>query len=145
MMEKKVSNMGFAFNETLVSGLCPSGRKKTVTIRIRKTIRASTINTHRHPNPVATKPPRVGASNGESPITSISNENTLALCSTGKKSRTMARAATQATQPPKACKNRSATSVSVLCACIHPMHVKMKIMRPAYNGLFRPKRSSKGP
>ena len=137
--------MGFAFNETLVSGLCPSGRKKIVTIKIRNTISANTINTQRHPSPVAIKPPRVGASNGERPITNINKENTLALCSTGKKSRTMASAATHATQPPSACKKRSATSASVDWACIHPMHVKRKIVRPAYNGLFRPKRSNKGP
>ena len=145
MMEKNVSNIGLAFNETLTSGLCPSGKKKIVTTRIRNTMRESTINTHRHPNSAAMKPPRVGASNGERPITNINKENTFALCSTGKKSRTMARAETQATHPPKACKNRSATSISVLCACIHPMHVMMKITRPTYNGLFLPKRSSKGP
>ncbi|HLZ15394.1 MAG TPA: hypothetical protein VKQ08_00040 [Cyclobacteriaceae bacterium] len=47
-------------------------------------------------------PPAVGASKGDTPMIKNSSEKTLALSFTGKKSRTIAIAATQATLPPSA-------------------------------------------
>ena len=49
---------------------------------------------------------------GETPITSINKENTFAVSEAGKKSRTMARAATIPPQLPNACKNLSAIKES---------------------------------
>ena len=79
-MDTNVLIIGFAFSETVGSALCPSGKKKIVTIRMRNTIIASPIKTALQPSAVAIKPPSVGASNGESPITRINNEKIRALC-----------------------------------------------------------------
>ena len=70
-------------------------KKNTITKMI-NTIIARKINTYRHPNDVTIKLPAVGASNGETPRIKISNEIKDALFSGGKKSRTIAIAATEA-------------------------------------------------
>jgi hypothetical protein len=97
------------------------------------------------PSVVATILPSVGASSGETPRMRISIEMILELSSTGKKSRTMARASTCATQPPSACSNRKAISASTVFDSRQPMEANMNSSSPAYSGRLRPKRSSIGP
>ena len=97
--------MCFGFNETERSGFCVCGKKKKIRIKIIKTTDASKIKIERHPNIAITRLPAVGASIGEAPRIKISNEITEALLSGGKKSRTIAIAATDPTQPLNACKN----------------------------------------
>jgi hypothetical protein len=69
--------------------------------------------------------PMVGASSGETPMMRKSRERILALSFTGKKSRTMAMAATCAAQPPSAWIKRRAIRARILCACAHPMDARM--------------------
>ena len=90
-------------------------------------------------------PPIVGATMGDAPSTSINNANTLAFCSIGKRSRTMAIAATPATQLPIACTNRRPISASISPAKKQPTDAMMYTAKPAYKGGLRPKRSNNGP
>jgi hypothetical protein len=122
-IDQNVASIGPALSEIPGSGGCPSGKKRMTTINIKNVRIARTRKTHCQPNPVAINPPNVGASRGDNPMTSTNNEKILALCSTGKKSRAMASAATQATQPPNACIKRSTTKASMVCACIQPTDV----------------------
>ena len=69
--------------------------------------------------------PMVGASSGETPIMRKRRENTLALSLAGKKSRTMAMAATWATQPPRASRKRRATKVRRSGRTAQPMEARM--------------------
>ena len=103
------------------------------------------MNTHCQPSCTATNTPTLGASIGDALITKMSNEMILAVSWAGKKSRTMAIAATPAAQPPTACTNRSAMSDSTFRANRHNTDATMNNHSPAYNGSLRPNRSSNGP
>ena len=64
--------------------------------------------------------PTVGAIMGETAITRVSKDKTLAVSVTGNKSRTRAIAATMPAQPPMACKNRIIIKVSAELVKAHP-------------------------
>src|SRR5438132_6032110 len=98
--------MGLGISETVVSGGAPCGKKKNTTTNKSAVIAASKINTYCHPKLLTTKLPAEGASKGERPITNTSSDMIDALFSGGKKSCTIAMAATEETQPPRACANR---------------------------------------
>ena len=83
------------------------------------TIAASTTNTQCHPNESIIKLPMVGASSGDAPSISTSKEIILELSCTGKKSRTIAMAATAATQPVSAWKNLNSNSALIELKAIH--------------------------
>ena len=106
---------------------------------------ANTIKTVCHPQAVIIKLPAVGANNGEAPKINTSNEMIDALCFTGKKSLTIAIAATDATHPPIACTNRMIQRPSIVLIVKQPMVAMMYNIRPAYNGGFLPNLSSNGP
>ena len=88
------------------------------------------------------KLPAVGASNGEAPNINTRNEIMLALLCTGKKSLTIAMAATEATQPPIACKNRMIHNASMVLVVKQPIVAMMYKISPTYSGGVLPKRSS---
>jgi hypothetical protein len=105
---------------------------------------ASSRNIQCQPSVVAMMLPTVGASSGDTPRMRISIEMIRELCSTGKKSRTMAMASTCATQPPSACSSRKAISMSTDFDSRQPMDANMNSSNPTYSGGLRPKRSSIG-
>ena len=72
-----------------------------------KHIKAKKINIECQPKAAVKYPPSVGAIMGETPTTNIKEEKTFALSSTGKRSLTIARAATNPEQLPNACNNLS--------------------------------------
>ncbi len=137
--------IGAGFNEIVLSGACPSGKKKNTSTKIINVMAASMIKTKCQPHQPTIKLPTVGASNGDAPSINTRNEMTTALFSTGKKSLTMAMAATEATQPPNAWINLMTHNISIVPAVKQPMVAMMYKTSPAYNGRFLPKRSSKGP
>ena len=122
--------MGFGFKETDKSGFCVCGKKKKTRIKIIKTTDANKIKIERHPNSAITKLPAVGASIGDAPRIKISNEITEALLSGGKKSRTIAIAATEPTQPLKACKNRITNNSFIEFDVLHNTVTIMYKTRP---------------
>ena len=100
-------------SETDSSGSLPSGRKKNTTIKSSAAMAASKAKTTLQFQAVTINPPIVGASIGETPSMSISNEIMRALSLDGKKSNTIAIAATAATQPLSASKNRINQNISI--------------------------------
>ena len=89
--------------------------------------------------------PTVGASNGDTAMNRNSRDSTRAASSRGKKSRTIATAATWATHPPSACTNRSPIRVDTSGANAHPTDAATNSPNPTTSGGFRPNRSSSGP
>ncbi len=61
-----------------------------------------TPNKARQPRWMVIKLPKVGAISGDTAMTNINEEKTLAIWCTGNKSRTSVREATMPTHPPKA-------------------------------------------
>ena len=106
---------------------------------------ARKINTYRQPNDATIKLPAVGASIGETPRIKISNEITEALLSGGKKSRTIAIAATEATHPLSACKKRITSKAFTDLEVPQIIVATMYKHKPVYNGRFLPNLSSNGP
>ena len=82
---------------------------------------------------------------GETAMTNIKVENTLALSLTSNKSRTIALDATMPTQPPSAWKNLNNIKVSTDIAVAQVNEEIAYKLNPKYKGFFRPNRSNKGP
>ena len=137
--------IGLGLREIVLSALWPSGKKKKTNIKMIQVIAANAIKTVCHPQVTIIKLPAVGASNGDTPKIKTRNEITLALFSTGKKSLTIAIAATDATQPPMACIKRITQSPSMVFVVKQPMVARMYKIKPTYKGGFLPKRSNSGP
>ena len=68
-----------------------------------------------------------------------------ALLSGGKKSRTIAIAATEATQPLNACKKRITSKAFIELDVLQIIVATIYKHKPMYNGRFLPNLSSKGP
>src|SRR5437868_14609991 len=82
---------------------------------------------------------------GDTPITSISCENTFAVSVTGNKSRTIALDATMPAHEPNACKNLKTINWCEDAAIAQPAEVITYKINPTYKGLLRPNLSSNGP
>src|SRR5882762_6436521 len=107
--------------DIVVSGLCPSGRKKKTTTKIIMAITASVTKTKRQFDAATIKLPTVGANNGDAPNINISKEMILELLSAGKKSSTIAIAATDATHPLRAWIKRISHNISIELDKAHPI------------------------
>ena len=93
---------------------------------------ASTTKIYCQPINAVMYPPAVGAINGDTPTTSISNEKTFAFSSTGKISLTNALEATIPTQPPSACSSRNAINIFIDPANTQPNEARIYIESPMY-------------
>ena len=82
---------------------------------------------------------------GETAITNIKVEKTLALSFTSNKSRTIALEATIPTQPPNAWKNLNRIKVSTDIAVAQANEEIAYKLKPKYKGILRPNLSNKGP
>src|SRR5260221_5520230 len=101
-MVQKLWIMRFGLRETDASGLWPSGSNVKVSASIMKAFAPNRIKIHLQPRAETRALPMEGGSSGETPMMRKSRERILAVSFTGKKSRTMAMAATCAAQPPSA-------------------------------------------